>query len=197
MKVVLASGNPAKIREIKKVLAPYNFEIIAQSELGVKDAAETGLCFIENALIKARHACRETGLPAIADDSGLVVNALNGEPGIYSSRYAGKQGDAPGNIKKLLKEMEGIPDDQREAFFYCTIVLMQHEKDPTPLICEGHWLGMIMHEPAGKEGFGYDPVFYVPEEKKSAAELSIETKNSISHRGMALKSLLDALSDQI
>lgn len=196
MKVVLASGNPAKMREIKQLLAPYDFEILLQGELGVKDTAETGLTFIENAIIKARHACRETGLPAIADDSGLVVNALNGEPGVFSSRYAGKQGDAKANIKKLLAELNDTPDEQRDAYFHCALVLLQHEKDPTPLVCEGQWHGFIMHEAVGNQGFGYDPVFYVPEEKKSAAELSIEIKNRISHRGIALRSLLEALPEE-
>jgi len=197
MKVVLASSNEGKIREFKEMLAPFHLEVVPQSELGVQDVPETGLTFIENALIKARHATRETGLPAIADDSGLVVAALNGAPGIYSARYAGKQSNAKENIKKLLTDLSNTSDDQRDAYFHCVLVFMQHEKDPTPLVCDGQWHGFILHELSGNNGFGYDPVFYVPDEKKTAAELPLDVKNKISHRGLALQLLLKALPEKL
>lgn len=197
MKVVLASSNLGKIKEFKELLANFHIDLIPQTELGVGDIEETGLSFIENALIKARHAARVTGLPAIADDSGLAVTALNGAPGIYSARYAGEYANAKNNIDKLLKEMQDVPDVKRQANFHCILVFMSHEKDPTPLVCDGKWSGNILRAPQGVNGFGYDPVFYVPSEKMTAAELPADIKNKISHRGIALQSLLKLLPDKL
>lgn len=196
MKVVLASSNAGKIREFKELLKNLSIELIPQTELGVIDAEETGLSFIENALLKARHAAQATGLPAIADDSGLAVDALKGEPGIYSARYAGTN-SSQDNINKLLKEMRDVPDEKRGASFHCVLAFVSHALDPTPLVCDGKWSGMILHQPQGIEGFGYDPVFYVPSEKMTAAELPSDLKNKISHRGQALQSLLKKLPDKI
>ena len=161
------------------------------------EAEETGLTFVENALIKARHAALITGLPAIADDSGLAVAALCGAPGIYSARYAGTKAKAHDNIKKILMELKDIPDENRHASFHCLLVFLSHAKDPTPLVCDGKWSGIILHSPKGENGFGYDPIFYVPEQKQTAAELSPSLKNQISHRGMALQSLLKLLPEKI
>jgi XTP/dITP diphosphohydrolase len=196
MKIVLASNNSGKIREFNELLSSYNLQVVQQSEFGVEDAEETGLTFVENAILKARHASTRTNLPAIADDSGLVVDALQGAPGIYSARYAGEHGNAKANIQKLLADLKNIPDEKRTAYFYCTLVFMAHANDPTPLICQGKWHGYILNEPSGEKGFGYDPVFYVPQHKKSAAELPLDVKNKISHRGLALQSLLQALMEQ-
>lgn len=197
MKVVLASSNAGKIRELQSLLKPLQIELIPQTELGVEDAEETGVTFVENALLKARHASRLTGLPAIADDSGLAVDVLNGEPGIYSARYAGPNGHAQANIQKLLTALKDVPDEKRTACFHCVLVFMSHANDPTPLICDGKWHGFILHAPTGSDGFGYDPVFYVPTEKKSAAELPLSVKNKISHRGMALQCLINHLSEKL
>jgi XTP/dITP diphosphohydrolase len=197
MKVVLASNNAGKIREFNELLKDLNIEIIPQAELGVEEIEETGLSFIENALIKARHASSVTGLPALADDSGLAVNALNGAPGIYSARYAGEEANATNNIIKLLADLKTFPDDKRQAQFHCVLAFMLHEKDPTPLICDGMWAGTILHEPSGKDGFGYDPIFYVPSMKQSAAELPLEIKNKISHRGLAIQTLLKLLPEKL
>jgi XTP/dITP diphosphohydrolase len=197
MKVVLASSNAGKIKEFKVLLQDFDIDLIPQSELGVSDVEETGLSFIENALIKARHAALVTGLPAIADDSGLAVDALDGAPGIYSARYAGEQAGAADNINKLLKALEKIPDEKRSASFHCILVFMSHPLDPTPLVCDGKWSGNILRRARGEDGFGYDPIFYVPTEKKTAAELSSALKNKISHRGIALQSLLKMLPDKI
>ncbi len=197
MKIVLASNNSGKIRELTAMLAPYDIELIPQASLGIEDIAETGLTFIENALIKARHAAEKSGLPALADDSGLSVSALHGAPGIYSARYAGEQGNSSRNIDKVLSELSNVADDKRQAEFHCVLALMTHDKDPVPLICEGKWTGTILRERRGMEGFGYDPIFYVAEEKKSAAELPAELKNRISHRGQALQKLLQLLPDKL
>jgi XTP/dITP diphosphohydrolase len=197
MKVVLASSNAGKIKEFKELFANFHIDLVPQSELGVTDIEETGLSFIENSLLKARHAAEVTGLPALADDSGLVVNALNGAPGIYSARYAGIQATAKDNIDKLLHELQHTPDAERAASFHCVLAFMTHALDPTPLVCEGKWSGTILRETRGKEGFGYDPVFYVPTEKITAAELSPAIKNKISHRGLALQSLLKKLPDKL
>ncbi len=186
MKVVFASNNAGKMTELHALLPETAIELIPQSALGVNDIEETGATFIENALLKARHACAHTKLPAIADDSGLVVAALNGAPGIYSARYAGEKASSPDNIKKLLHVMKNIPDEKRDAYFYCALVFMQHATDPTPLICEGRWFGKILYAPQGDDGFGYDPIFFVSEENKTAAELTLSLKNKISHRGQAL-----------
>lgn len=191
--VVLASSNRGKLREINQILAQLGMQAIPQSELGVHDAEETGLSFVENAILKARHATRTTGLPALADDSGLEVDALDGAPGIYSARYAGPGAGDADNVRKLLQALEGVPDAERAARFQCLIVYMRHAEDPTPLICQGSWEGRILHNPQGESGFGYDPVFFVPEEHCSAAELPAAMKNRLSHRGKALACLLEAL----
>ncbi len=197
MKIVFASHNSGKILELTTLLKSFDAEIIPSSSLKVSDIPETGLTFVENALIKARHACRETGLPAIADDSGLEVFALHGAPGIYSARFAGEKAASDDNIKKLLSELQDVPDIHRQARFYCALVFMQHAFDPTPLICEAEWKGMILTQPAGKQGFGYDPIFYDYDEKCSASELALEKKNLISHRAKALQLLLKKLPDKL
>ena len=197
MKVVLASNNQGKILEFRELFKNFHFDLIPQAELGVAEIEETGLSFIENALIKARHASRVTGLPAIADDSGLAVAALSGEPGIFSARYAGPNAKSADNIKKLLTALNDVSDENRQACFHCVLVFMCHANDPTPLVCDGKWSGSILHEPKGSQGFGYDPVFYVPAEKKTAAELPLALKNKISHRGIALQSLLKMLPEKI
>lgn len=192
-KIVLATGNPGKVRELASLLADFGLDVVAQTELGVESVEETGLTFIENALLKARHAAQTTGLPAIADDSGLAVDALGGAPGIYSARFAGADASDQENLDKLLVALKDIPDDQRSAQFHCVLVYMRHGDDPTPLVFHGRWPGMIAHQPVGTAGFGYDPIFYVPELGKTAAELTREEKHAVSHRGQALKLMLDAL----
>lgn len=194
-KVVLATGNPGKVRELAQLLADFGLDIVAQTELGVDSAEETGLTFIENALLKARHAAQVTGLPAIADDSGLSVDILGGAPGIYSARYAGENSTDQQNLEKLLDTMKDVPDDQRQAQFNCVLVYMRHAEDPTPLVFHGRWPGVIARQPAGNGGFGYDPIFYIPELGCTAAELTGEQKNAVSHRGQALKMMLDTLSN--
>ncbi len=197
MKIILASNNQGKIHEFNELFKTFEHEIIPQSAFHVIDADETGLTFVENALIKARHACQLTGLPAIADDSGLAVAALNGAPGIYSARYAGKNVSAEEKNKKLLAELAVIPDDKRQASYHCVLVFMLHPKDPVPLICEGIWHGEILREPRGEKGFGFDPIFYLPGLEKSVAELSPELKNKISHRGKALQMLTHKLAEKL
>lgn len=192
-KVVLATGNPGKVRELASLLADFGLDIVAQTELGVDSAEETGLTFIENAILKARHAAKLTGLPAIADDSGLAVDALGGAPGIYSARYAGVDASDRQNLDKLLLALQDVPDEQRGASFHCVLVYLRHAEDPTPLVFHGSWSGVLAREPAGDEGFGYDPIFIVPELGKTAAELTREEKHARSHRGQALRLLLDAL----
>ncbi|KGA32482.1 RdgB/HAM1 family non-canonical purine NTP pyrophosphatase [Pectobacterium brasiliense] len=192
-KVVLATGNPGKVRELASLLADFGLDIVAQTELGVDSAEETGLTFIENAILKARHAAHITGLPAIADDSGLAVDALGGAPGIYSARYAGVEASDQQNLDKLLLTLKDVPDAQRRASFHCVLVYLRHAEDPTPIVCHGSWQGVLTHEAAGSGGFGYDPIFFVPELGKTAAELTREEKNAQSHRGQALRLLLDAL----
>ncbi|ARA75169.1 non-canonical purine NTP pyrophosphatase, RdgB/HAM1 family [Pectobacterium brasiliense] len=192
-KVVLATGNPGKVRELASLLADFGLDIVAQTELGVDSAEETGLTFIENAILKARHAAHITGLPAIADDSGLAVDALGGAPGIYSARYAGVDASDQQNLDKLLLTLKDVPDAQRRASFHCVLVYLRHAEDPTPIVCHGSWQGVLTHEAAGSGGFGYDPIFFVPELDKTAAELTREEKNAQSHRGQALRLLLDAL----
>lgn len=189
-KIVLATNNQGKVNELQNLLADAGFDIIAQSQFNLPDADETGLTFVENAIIKARYAAKLTGLPAIADDSGLVVEVLNGEPGIYSARYAGEHGNDESNNQKLLQALQPIPQEKRSAYFYCALVFMRHENDPTPIICLGKWNGLILNELKGKGGFGYDPLFYVPELNCTAAELTKEHKSQISHRGQALKQLI-------
>jgi XTP/dITP diphosphohydrolase len=189
--VVLASGNAGKLRELGRVLAPLGMRLVSQSELGVPDVPEDGLSFVENAIIKARAAARHTGFPAIADDSGLEVDYLGGAPGIYSARYSG-EGDA-GNNTRLLRELASVPDEQRSARFRCVLVYMRHGDDPSPLICQASWEGRILRAPRGDNGFGYDPLFYVPDRGCSSAELAPDIKNRISHRARASALLLDAL----
>lgn len=192
-KVVLASGNRGKLREINQILAGLHMEAVPQSDFQVPDADETGLSFVENAILKARHAARLTGLPAIADDSGLEVDALQGAPGIYSARYAGVGASDADNLQKLLTALTDVPEAGRTARFQCLMVFMTHALDPTPLICQGTWEGRILHAPRGDNGFGYDPVFWVPGENRAAAELPPAIKNRLSHRGQALARLLAAL----
>lgn len=195
-KIVLATSNRGKLAEMQPILADTGLALIAQSELGVDDAIEDGRTFVENALIKARHAAAITGLPALADDSGLIVDALHGAPGLISARYAGAHGDAAGNIAKLLGELSGVPERQRSARFYSLIVLLRHADDPQPLIAEGFWEGRILDAPRGKEGFGYDPVFFDPALGLGAAELAADIKNRVSHRGRALAVLRERLQQQ-
>ncbi|TSJ56232.1 XTP/dITP diphosphatase [Atlantibacter subterranea] len=192
-KVVLATGNAGKVRELASLLRDFGLDIVAQTDLDVESAEETGLTFIENAILKARHAAVITGLPAIADDSGLAVDALGGAPGIYSARYAGVDASDRQNLEKLLVALNDVPDGQRQAQFHCVLVYLRHADDPTPLVFHGVWPGEITRAPAGEGGFGYDPIFYVPSEGKTAAELTREEKSAISHRGQALKQLLEAM----
>jgi XTP/dITP diphosphohydrolase len=191
--IVLASSNPGKVREINQLLAELGMQVRPQGEFNVVDAEETGLTFVENAILKARNAARHTGLPAIADDSGLEVDALAGAPGIYSARFAGKGASDQANLEKLLVELEAVPEEQRTARFQCLMVFMRHAEDPTPLICQGSWEGRILFAARGDNGFGYDPVFHVPTHDCSSAELPAETKNALSHRGQALRQLVAAL----
>lgn len=193
-RVVLASNNKGKVREIGELLAGCAMQVMPQAEFGIPEADETGLTFVENAILKARNASLHSGLAAIADDSGLEVDALNGAPGIYSARYAGVGAGDAANNAQLLTALAKVPDAQRTARFRCVMVYMRHANDPTPLICQGTWEGSILHEPQGANGFGYDPLFLVPTHGVSAAELGAEAKNAISHRGQALRALLAALS---
>lgn len=195
-KIVLATGNQGKVREMADILSEFGFDVVAQSEFNVSEVAETGTTFIENAIIKARHAAKETGLPAIADDSGLEVDYLNGAPGIYSARYSGEGATDKQNIEKLLDAMQGVDTEKRTARFHCVLVLMRHENDPTPLVCHGKWEGQILTEEHGENGFGYDPVFFVPEDNCASAELDPSRKKQLSHRGKALASLFKALKEQ-
>ncbi|MFV8460489.1 XTP/dITP diphosphatase [Vibrio campbellii] len=195
-KIVLATGNQGKVREMADILSEFGFDVVAQSEFNVSEVAETGTTFIENAIIKARHAAKETGLPAIADDSGLEVDYLNGAPGIYSARYSGEGATDKQNIEKLLDAMQGVETEKRTARFHCVLVLMRHENDPTPLVCHGKWEGQILTEEHGENGFGYDPVFFVPEDNCASAELNPSRKKQLSHRGKALASLFKALKEQ-
>ena len=188
-KVVLATNNAGKAREMSALLAGLDMEIVAQSALGVPEAEETGLSFIENAILKARNASAHAKLPAIADDSGLEVDALEGAPGIHSARYAGPKANDQANLEKLLEAMQDVPDIGRSARFRCVIVYLKHAKDPAPLVTEGVWEGSILRAPVGSNGFGYDPVFWVPEKGCASAELPPDVKNQLSHRGQALARL--------
>lgn len=190
-KIVLATNNPGKAKEFGQLLQEFGCEVVSQKEFFPGDVPETGLTFVENALIKARAACEASGLPAIADDSGLEVDALKGAPGIYSARFAGPNASDADNLQKLLQELQDVPTAQRTARFVCVIVYLRHALDPVPLISLGTWDGVILNEPQGQNGFGYDPVFYVPEKQCSSAELSSEVKNSLSHRGKALRQFVD------
>lgn len=191
--IVLATGNQGKVAELSDMLTPFACRVVPQSEFQLADADETGLSFIENAIIKARHAALATGLPAIADDSGLAVDALQGAPGIYSARFAGEAANDQRNIDKLLFELTSVPMQQRQAQFHCVLVFMRHAEDPTPIISHGRWAGLIQQQPAGEGGFGYDPVFYLPELDCTAAQLSKAQKQQLSHRGQALSQLLTQL----
>lgn len=192
--IVLASSNPGKVREFNELLADHHTSVVPQSQFGVSDAEETGLTFVENAILKARNAALHTGLAAIADDSGLEVDALDGAPGIYSARYAGKGAGDRANLEKLLLDLSDVPESERAARFQCLMVYMRHANDPTPLICQGTWEGRILFAPRGDQGFGYDPVFFVPTHDCSSAELAPTVKNALSHRGQALRKLVAALS---
>lgn len=189
MKIVLASSNPGKLAEFDALLQGSGIELIAQSTLGIDDAEETGLSFVENALLKARHAARASGLPALADDSGLCVDALGGAPGIYSARYAGRHGDSAANIARLLDALRDVPHGGRDAQFVCVLALVRHADDPLPLLGEGRWSGSILHAPRGSGGFGYDPVFLDAAHGVSAAELDADVKSRISHRACACAAL--------
>ena len=193
-KIVLASDNPGKAREFNHMLAGLDIEILPQAAFQVPNIEETGLSFVENAILKARNAAQHTGLPAVADDSGLEVDALGGAPGIHSARYAGPNASDEANLEKLLLALREVPDERRTARFHCLLVYLRHARDPTPLICQGTWAGRITVAARGTNGFGYDPVFFVPALDKTAAELSPETKNRLSHRGQALAQLLRALA---
>lgn len=194
--IVLASNNAGKLREINQLITNIGIRVQPQQELGIGECAETGLSFVENAILKARHAATISGLPAIADDSGLEVDALGGAPGIYSARYAGPGANDKTNCDKLLKQLEGVPEAKRSARFQCIIVYLRHAADSTPLICQGTWHGRILAERRGDNGFGYDPLFYVPDLGCSAAELDATTKNTLSHRGQALTQLVHRFADE-
>lgn len=186
MHIVLASGNAGKVVELEQLLAGSGVELVPQTALGVSDADETGLTFVENALIKARHAARATGLPALADDSGICVDALHGAPGLYAARYSGVHGDSAANNAKLLRELAGVPMEKRGAYFIAVLVLLRHADDPAPLIAEGRWHGRILEAPRGEGGFGYDPLFLPNGSDLGAAEIEPALKNRMSHRGQAL-----------
>jgi XTP/dITP diphosphohydrolase len=193
---VLASGNDGKLAEFSRLLTPLSINVSPQGEFGVSDADETGLSFIENAILKARHAAAATGLPALADDSGLVVDALQGEPGIYSARFSARAGGESGdsaNIDHLLAKLDGVPEQDRNAHYYCLLAFVRHASDPTPLIAEGHWDGRVLTKRAGTGGFGYDPVFYLPDQNCTAAEMDSTLKNRLSHRGQAMTAFMPQL----
>lgn len=190
-RIVLATGNAGKLKEIRHVFSGLDMDIVAQSEFNIPEAVEDGLSFVENAIIKARHAAAHSGLPALSDDSGIEVDALNGEPGIHSARYAG---DDESNIQRLLRELAGVPEQKRTARFQCVMVYLRHANDPVPVIAQGAWQGTILETPQGAGGFGYDPVFFVSERGCSAAELTAEDKNLLSHRGKALRQMLELLA---
>lgn len=193
-RIVMASANPGKLREINQLLEDTGFSVLPQTDFSVPEVEETGLSFVENAILKARNATLHSGLPAIADDSGIEVDALQGAPGIYSARFAGLGASDSDNLEQLLDQLVHVPDDERTARFQCLMVYMRHDADPTPIICHGIWEGRIIHEPRGDNGFGYDPVFYVKDESCTSAELSAEVKNRLSHRGQALRQLVLALA---
>ena len=192
--IVLASSNAGKVREFNQLLGGLQLEVVPQSHFNVADAEETGLTFVENAILKARNAAQHTNLSALADDSGLEVDALNGAPGIYSARYAAPEASDAENLEKLLAMLKDVPEEKRSARFQCVLVYLRHALDPTPLICQGTWEGRILTAARGANGFGYDPVFFVPTHACSAAELPAEIKNTLSHRGQALRQLLTALA---
>ena len=192
-KLVIASGNQGKLRELGSLLQPLDFEVHAQSEFAVPDVAETGTTFVENAIIKARNAAQHTGLPAVADDSGIEVDALDGAPGVYSARFSGPNATDASNNALLVEKLRQVPEQLRSARYRAVIVYMQHAADPSPIICEGTWEGRIVLEARGTGGFGYDPYFWVPSQQCTSAELSAATKNQLSHRGQALRQLVERL----
>jgi XTP/dITP diphosphohydrolase len=196
-KWVLATGNQGKVKEMSELLNSFSIEVLPQSQFNVPAVPETGTTFVENAIIKARHASKLTGLPAIADDSGLEVDFLNGQPGIYSARYAGEDATDQDNIDKLLGKLEGINPEQRNARFQCVLVYMRHALDPTPIICQGTWEGSITEQQDGNNGFGYDPIFWVDSEQVTSAQLSKQRKSELSHRGKALTQLVALLKEQL
>lgn len=193
--IVIATGNPGKLREFRELLSELPLVLHSQAELGLSEADETGLSFVENAILKARHASMTSGLPAIADDSGLSVDALQGEPGIYSARYSGQKDDAANN-RLLLENLKPVPAGERTARFHCALVFVRYPNDPCPLVCQASWEGEILFEARGDNGFGYDPLFFIPELDSSSAELSAERKNTLSHRGQAMQKLLAELRSQ-
>ncbi|MCG7200837.1 RdgB/HAM1 family non-canonical purine NTP pyrophosphatase [Marinobacter pelagius] len=195
--LVIASNNKGKIAELTELLAPLGLTPIAQGELGVGEAEEPAVTFVENAILKARHAARETGLPALADDSGIAVDALGGLPGVRSARFAGENASDSDNVEALLGALKDVPDEDRGAQFHCVLVYLRHADDPTPIICHGRWPGRILREPRGTGGFGYDPIFLAPEHNCSAAELSRAEKGRIGHRGRALVQLLEHLKAEL
>jgi XTP/dITP diphosphohydrolase len=195
--IVLASNNAGKVREFNALLAGLDLEVLPQSQFGVTEVEETGLTFVENAILKARNAAQHARRPAIADDSGLEVDALDGAPGIYSARYAGPGASDSANLEKVLGMLNGVPEAKRTARFQCVLVYLRHALDPTPLIVQGTWEGRILEAPRGRSGFGYDPVFFVPTHDCSAAELQPETKNALSHRGQALRRSLELLPGRV
>ena len=197
MRLILASSNRGKLVEMRELLSGLEVELIPQADLGIGDADESASTFVENALLKARHAARASGLAALGDDSGICVDELGGAPGLYSARYAGAHGDAQANIAKLLHELRDVPDARRAAHFYCVIVMLRSADDPMPLIAEGRWDGSILEAPRGNGGFGYDPVFYDPALRIGAAELDASIKNRVSHRGQALARMRELLSSAL
>jgi XTP/dITP diphosphohydrolase len=195
-KLVLASGNAGKLKELAHQLEPLHMEVLSQKDFDVTPVEETGLTFVENALLKAREAARVSGLPALGDDSGLVVDALNGQPGIYSARFAGPNADDAANNALLLRKLEGVPHERRAACFYCCLVLLRHAEDPAPIIATGRWHGHILEAPRGENGFGYDPLFHDAQLGATAAELPISEKARISHRGQAMATLLERIEKE-
>ncbi len=190
-KIVLASGNAGKVREINKLFAGTGIEIVPQSEFDVPEVPETGTTFVENAIIKARHAAELTGLPAISDDSGIEVDALDSRPGVYSARYAGENANDTDNNNKMLEELKGVPEAERTARYQCLIVFMRSHTDPVPIITQASWEGRILEAPDGDGGFGYDPIFYIPSQNCSGGQLPLDIKNTMSHRALALKAMFE------
>ncbi len=193
--IVLATGNKHKVKEINDILQTINLTVVPQSQFNVTEAPETGTTFVENAIIKARNAAAQTGLPALADDSGIEVDALNGEPGVYSSRYSGENATDKSNLDKLINNIKDVAPEKRTARYWCVMVYMKHAKDPTPIICQASWEGKLITDKRGENGFGYDPIFFIEDKGSTAAEISLEEKNSMSHRAKALKLLLEKLKN--